>query len=117
MKNGELIEKLVVESTKHPTAEQIYLQAKEIAPNIVMATVYNNLNRLVEEGKLRRIQVAGGGVRYDKPTRHEHIICMRCGAIKDVAIGDMLPFLRDKTGEEILDYELIFHYLCPACRG
>ena len=50
-----LILRLIRESGEHPTAEEIYRKAKEEMPGIALATVYNNLNHLAQEGEIRKI--------------------------------------------------------------
>ena len=46
-RNGEQILDIINRSTDHLTAEQIFFQMKQIAPKIVLATVYNNLLSLI----------------------------------------------------------------------
>ena len=46
-KYAQQILDLVLCSTGHPTAEQIFLQMKQENSKIAQATVYNNLNALV----------------------------------------------------------------------
>ena len=54
-KYAQQILDLVLCSTGHPTAEQIFLQMKQENSKIAQATVYNNLNALVADGKLIRL--------------------------------------------------------------
>ena len=49
-KYAQQIFDLVLCSTEHPTAEQIFLQMKQENSKIAQATVYNNLNALVADG-------------------------------------------------------------------
>lgn len=57
------------------TAEQIFLELKKEEPKVVLATVYNNVNGLCREGRIRRISVEGQPDRYDKIQRHDHLVC------------------------------------------
>ncbi len=116
-KNAQLIMDIVQASKEHPTAEKIYFLAKQISPKIVMATVYNNLNRLVEEKKLRRLKILGHTDRYDKATRHDHMSCVVCGKIVDVNLEDMSEKLRSATGENIITYDLNISYICSDCKS
>ena len=54
-KYAQQILDLVLCSTEHPTAEQIFLQMKQENSKIAQATVYNNLNALVAADR-RRMQ-------------------------------------------------------------
>lgn len=110
------IYEIVLNSTVHPTAEQVYRQLKDDCPNVVLATVYNNLNRLCDEGLVRRISIEGSPDRYDRPVRHDHLVCRRCGRLVDIDLGDMTASLRERLGEDFERYDLKVFYLCPACR-
>lgn len=114
--NGKLIFDIVMNSNAHLTAEQIFLQLKQTAPKIVLSTVYNNLNTLCEQGMLRKISIEGSPDRYDKNTRHDHLVCKQCGALSDKTFADLTESLSVQLGEPILSYDLKVNYICPACR-
>ena len=116
-KQKALILRLINESDQHPTAEQVFALAKAEMPAIVRATVYNNLNTLTAEKRIRRITLHGDADRYDSVhVPHEHLICACCGKISDLSLGDLLPELCERTGLELLSYQLNLEYLCPSCR-
>lgn len=116
-KNGKIIYEIICGSEEHPTAEQIFLKAKELSPKIVLATIYNNLHSLVEEGMIRRIRLDGSPDRYDRNTRHDHLICDGCGKLTDIHLDDLTEKLGRDTGVAISSYDLNIHYLCDECRG
>lgn len=58
-KYAKKILEIVDASRSHLTAEQIFAQLRETYPTVVLATVYNNLNRLWEEGRVRKVSVEG----------------------------------------------------------
>ncbi len=100
----------------HMTAEQVFLEMKRQYPSVVMATVYNNLNSLCAAGVIRRLSVEGQPDRYDRTLRHDHLVCRRCGELKDVFIGDLTDRLRTETGLDIDSYDLKISYVCKECR-
>ncbi len=116
-KNGKMILEIICSSEDHLTAEQIFLRAKERSPRIVLATIYNNLNALVREGHIRRIRLEGSPDRYDRNTRHDHLICDGCGRITDIHLDDISQELEKETGVSIDSYDLNIHYLCDECRN
>ena len=115
-KYAQQILDLVLCSTEHPTAEQIFLQMKQENSKIAQATVYNNLNAIVADGKLIRLSQPGAPDRYDNTTRHDHLICTRCGALADFKFTDLTHDIEAALGARIQSYDLRIHYLCPACR-
>ena len=115
-KYAEQILDLVLRSAEHPTAEQIFWQMKQKNPKIAQATVYNNLNALVADGKLIRLPQPGSPDRYDNTTRHDHLICTRCGALTDFRFTDLTRDIESALGARIRSYDLRIHYVCPAFR-
>ena len=115
-KYAKKILEIVDSSRSHLTAEQIFAQLRETAPTVVLATVYNNLNRLWEEDRIRKISVEGMPDRYDRIVRHDHLVCRKCGRLLDVDLGDLTAQLEQKAGIPILSYDLKLVYLCDACR-
>ena len=86
-KYAKKILEIVESSRSHLTAEQVFEQLREAYPSVVLATVYNNLNRLWEEGRIRKISVEGMPDRYDRIVRHDHLVCRKCGRLLDVDLG------------------------------
>ena len=115
-KNAERILSIIREVTCHPTAEDIYMMMKERYGKVVLATIYNNLNTLCEEGLIRKIVMDNAPDRYDKITSHDHLICVKCGTIADFFMDDLTPLLEEKLGDTILSYDLMCNYICPSCR-
>lgn len=113
---AKLIYGIVNQSKGHMTAEQIFLELKKTEPQVVRATVYNNLNALCREGLVQRLSLEGSPGRYDRTQRHDHLVCKRCGALSDMDFGDLTEHLERQLGEGFLSYDLKVFYLCPKCR-
>lgn len=83
----KILEYLMVHHN-HPTASTIFEEISEDKP-AYRATVYNNLNKLVDAGIVTEIKNGDDSLHYDyfvKP--HFHIICKKCGKIADVYYPD-----------------------------
>ena len=115
-KNGKLILEIINGSDEHLTAEQVYMRLKSVAPGTVPATVYNNLNRLYEEGLIRKVSIEGRPDRYDKALKHDHLVCKICGAISDITFSDLTESLSKQLGEPVLSYDLKVDHICAECR-
>ena len=48
----------------HPTAEDVFIRAKRVMPEISHATVYNCLDALVKCGLVRQVQLERGATRF-----------------------------------------------------
>ena len=103
-------------SHAHLTVNQIFEILRERYPNVVLATVYNNVNKLWETGLIRKVSVEGMPDRYDTVQKHDHLVCKSCGKISDVSFENLTAPLRRQLGEDFLFYDLKVFYLCRECR-
>lgn len=117
MKYADSILKIIETTDSHMTAEQVFLTLKQTYPSVVLATVYNNLNSLYQQGKIRKISIEGSPDRFDKNTRHDHLVCRKCGRLSDVYLSDITADLERQMGFSIESYDLKIQYLCPQCRA
>lgn len=115
-KYEEKILELICASESHMTAEEIYLSLKAEEPKVVLATVYNNLKKLIDERKIIKLSFAGQPDRYDKKHKHDHLICSICGAISDYSFSDLTANLEKQLGAVIEGYDLRISYVCLSCR-
>ena len=100
----------------HPTAQEVYERLRERFPTMSVATVYNTLSALDSVGHCRRLDM-GGAIRFDpNVTPHDHAVCERCGAIRDVAItvpgGEAHC---DLSGFRVDRVERIYRGVCARC--
>jgi len=116
-----LIAELVLNDRTHPSAEKIYLKAKEKMPEISIATVYQTLELLEKKGMLLRIDFPDGKGHYDPYTiPHLHFYCINCENIIDFEIEDKEIFEKfinkiDKNFE-IKNYAIILYGICKNCK-
>ena len=92
----DLVRNTVYEMRRHVTANEVYEFIKEAYPTIGKGTVYRNLDILVEEGELRKVEVPNGPNRFDFTLKnHYHVRCIKCGEIFDVDM-DQIPDLLER---------------------
>ncbi len=120
-KQRQLVMDVVRELDDHPTADEIYLKARETDPRISRGTVYRNLALLSDEGELLSVRI-GNACHYDHNTSfHAHLVCQQCGSVIDVPVdeGRIAGVSRDvaaSTGYDVEGVELTFVGTCPTCR-
>ncbi|MER5873358.1 Fur family transcriptional regulator [Streptomyces sp. NPDC002044] len=104
----------------HLTADEVHALAVLRLPEISRATVYNALGELVSLGEVAEVSTDGRAKRYDPNAHHphEHLVCSRCGLIRDVRpTGDPLADLpaEGRFGFTVSGAEVTYRGLCPAC--
>ncbi len=112
----------LVGSNSHPSAEDIYVQVKQVSPTTSLATVYKTLDTLRELGEVLELQPGDGRQHYDgvRPHFHPHVICTSCGEIRDVEVEGLtgLPGLaQSASGYEIHAQRVEFYGLCSRCQA
>jgi Fur family transcriptional regulator, peroxide stress response regulator len=111
----ERVYAVLLNQRDHPTAEEVFIRAKRVMPDISMATVYNCLDALVQCGLVRQVTLARGAARFCPNMReHSHFYCDTCESVFDLApplaAGLALPkgFMAERL-------DLAIHGRCPAC--
>ncbi|MGH0051965.1 MAG: Fur family transcriptional regulator, partial [Sphaerochaetaceae bacterium] len=84
------------------------------------ATVYRNLNSLVDEGKVKRVRVLGGPDHFDQTLgKHYHIQCIDCKRVDDIEVFEDINLSEQNVEAQgyLLDsYEIVFNGICPECQ-
>ena len=124
-KQRDVILEIVQNNNVHPTAEWIYGEAKKFIPTIGIATVYRNLNKLVELGEIEKISIPGESDRYDSiMTEHFHMRCSACGELKDIfpvneeSFNDVKNAIAEAFNLEPDKFEIsetMLSYVCENC--
>lgn len=112
----ERVYNVLLEERDHPTAEQVFLRAKEVMPDISMATVYNCLDALVRCGLVKQVNLDRGATRFC-PNMHEHchFYCESCGTVYDIDLTRQRPQVAMPRGFKAVQMELSIRGFCPDC--
>jgi Fe2+ or Zn2+ uptake regulation protein len=105
--------------TEHPTAERIYERVRRILPSISLGTVYRNLQRLVQEGRIGAAQLGARSLHYDPTiTPHDHFVCRECGRVEDLMDSAPEPVRRaaHHAGHDVTSHTLVLFGRCRKCR-
>jgi Fur family peroxide stress response transcriptional regulator len=121
-KQREEIINILKESYSHPTAEEVYLLAKEKNPSISRGTVYRNLNFLVEKGEIIKIDMHNGSDRFDYiKDEHSHVICADCGRVidyhHDFDMDNISKDIKSQTGLEFFSCNIAIKGICDNCKN
>jgi len=105
-----VIARVLLAKPVHLTADQVWVRAKEIMPEISRATVYNTLDLFERSGLLRRLIVDTEKVVFDSTTTpHHHYYDLTTGEVSDVPEGDLavvgVPML--PPGLELVDVDVV----------
>lgn len=116
----QVVLEAVQQLKNHPTAEEVYAEARKRVAGMSLRTVYRNLNLLAERGEIRKVCIPSGADRFDFTlSPHHHIRCRACGRVSDVAMPaaeHLERRIRDSAGYSVEGYDIVFTGLCPDCK-
>lgn len=111
------IYRILHEQRDHPTANEVFLRAKDRLPNISLATVYTCLDALVKHGIIRQVNFERESSRYcPNLNEHGHFHDTTSGVIHDVdfkpgvSLADVLDL---PPGAVISDIEITLRGSIP----
>ncbi len=108
-------------SAGHSSIDDIYENIIREHPSISLATVYKNIQMLIEADILTEVPLTGSKSKYEiKKEEHMHLVCQVCGSMEDRVL--------DKAGQacivslvpmESFDTkfsQLNFYGICKGCQ-
>lgn len=117
----QLVLDIVKANLDHPTADDVYVLARDQDSSISKGTVYRNLNLLADIGEIRRLQMPFGPDHYDfNMQSHYHFICRCCNKVVDANLSymeDLNSARAELPGYCIEWHRLLLVGLCSECNG
>jgi Fe2+/Zn2+ uptake regulation proteins len=90
---------------------------------ISTATVYNNIELLLECNLIKKHQFGENTSRYEKSfedSKHDHLICTNCGKVVEFwnpIVKQIQETAAVSTGFDVSHHVLYFYGLCPKCKN
>ena len=114
-----VMHRLLRDSARHVSAEELLSEASEKLPGVSLPTVYATLELFEQLGIVRRVNGGGGPLHWDtRADAHHHMICRRCGRIEDMEIPLDLERARRsaaRSGFEPDRAEVVVSGFCANC--
>jgi Fe2+ or Zn2+ uptake regulation protein len=83
------------------------------------SSVFRGLVSLSDEGKISRVELGDGKLRFEASRpHHEHIECESCGSVAAVPgclVEELVPHVERQTGFAVRAHRLLFSGVCDAC--
>ncbi|MEW6046444.1 MAG: Fur family transcriptional regulator [Bacillota bacterium] len=110
----------LLESKRHPSAEDIYQALKDRFPMMSQATVYKTLELLLELGLITELGFGAAASRYDgNPSVHINILCTACHRIYDVVepeLARLAESVAEQSGFVVSGQRHELYGICPECQ-
>jgi Fur family ferric uptake transcriptional regulator len=102
------------------TAQEIHTLLTERGTPVGLATVYRNLQSMVEDGTVDVVRASDGQLTYRvcSPGHHHHLFCRKCGRTVEVDLDGVEELLLDAAkshGFFNISHELELYGVCELC--
>jgi Fur family transcriptional regulator, ferric uptake regulator len=104
----------------HFDADQLIDQMKHEGIHVSRATIYRTLNKLVDAGLLRRLNI-GTRTYYEHDygyPQHDHLYCQKCGKMIEFQSPDLERLLRDVCRQHQFQFQghsFVIRGVCTEC--
>ncbi|MBM3939807.1 MAG: transcriptional repressor [SAR202 cluster bacterium] len=121
----EAVVRALVNSERHPSAEELFTSVRAEHSGLSLATVYKTLDVLKALGEVLELEFRDGampGNRYDgvRPHAHPHLVCVSCGTIEDLEtdpLAGQAQAMAESRGYRVERYRFDLYGLCPTCQA
>ena len=108
---------------EHPTAEELFLLARQQDPSLNLSTVYRTL-RWLEGENLVSTRVFAEERRQERfdaalPSEHHHFMCTSCKSVIEFdseLFGSIKLQFQEQNGASVVTGSIILYGLCSNCR-
>lgn len=116
-KQKTAIRKAFADAGRPLAPEEVLRSAQQRHPTLGIATVYRNIQALVEEGWLQAVEVPGDSARYEVAGKrhHHHFQCNACGRVYDLEGCTVEGKPKLPRGFRASGHEFYVYGTCAAC--
>ena len=103
----------------HITIENLYEMMIKKFHSISLATIYKNINLMVENSFIKEVKIPHAKSVYElKRESHSHLACEKCGEIEDMVI-DLDAVVENALSNntfKVISSELVLSGICKNCQ-
>lgn len=100
----------------HMNIDDLYKKLLEKFPSISLATIYKNVNAMIEKVFLNEVKIPDSKSVYELvKEEHSHLVCSSCGIIEDIHVDTSVLESTIKTDFKISSTSVIFTGTCTKC--
>ncbi len=102
----------------HMSVDELYEAIKKKFPSISLATVYKNINAMLEKDFIQEVKIPHQKSKYElSKASHSHVMCESCGKVEDITLelGEIAQKAANLTHYQIHNDALVLSGICPSC--
>jgi len=102
----------------HMNIDDLYKKLLDKLPSVSLATVYKNINAMVEKVFLQELKIPNSKTFYElAKTEHSHLFCSECGYIEDIMLNsnDIAKQVSKINSFKINSTNIVLSGICNKC--
>jgi len=102
----------------HMNIDQLYNSLLEKFPSISLATIYKNINAMMDICFLAEVKLPNKKSVYELTKQeHSHVVCSKCGEVIDIKLDKSTLCAQAKQESEYIlkSSSIVFDGICPSC--
>ncbi len=102
----------------HLGIDELYMLLKKSFPSISLATIYKNINAMLEIGFISEVKIANKKSVYElKKIEHSHVVCVECSEVLDLDldINALMGAAKKRSGYRFSGYDIVLRGVCKRC--
>jgi Fur family transcriptional regulator, peroxide stress response regulator len=109
----------LMQQSGHINIDELYNAIRNKFNSISLATLYKNVNTMLEVALIREVKVPGQKTKYEiEKGSHAHIMCKSCGELKDIEYDphSILEKSMEMSHYKAEDISIVISGICPECQ-
>lgn len=103
----------------HMNIDDLYKKLLVKFPSISLATIYKNINAMLEKVFLTEVKIPDAKSVYELvKTEHTHLVCSSCGYIEDIVLET--SFLQEQVSQispfKVSSVNVVLSGICANCQ-
>ncbi len=100
----------------HMNIDDLYKKLLSKFPSISLATIYKNVNAMIEKVFLNEVKIPNAKAVYELVKEdHSHLVCSSCGIIEDIHVDTSVLETSVQTDFKIENTSVVFSGICHKC--
>jgi len=103
----------------HLDIDTLYMLLQKNFPSLSLATVYKNVNLMLEKNFISEVQLENKKNVYELIKQaHSHVVCVQCNAILDIFLDTQILFeeVAKKSHFQLETSNIVFNGVCSECQ-
>lgn len=102
----------------HMNIDDLYKKLLDRFPSVSLATIYKNINSMVEKLFLSEVKIPNAKAVYElSKNEHAHLVCSNCKAVMDIELdsSDISKQISNLNNFKVNQTDIILSGICQKC--